>query len=240
MRGVVLPVFALLVCISPASAARSIPANQPISVKLETSQPTAIALPEPVASVSVGMAPERFSLDYDGPYLFLLPLDPTISGRLFIVGQSGTLYTLLFKVASPADDVVHVTAATAPSHAQAQPFSVASVLRAMRAGTTVPGQQPIDLPPPAFTDARISLTSSSAFAVGGTLGLVLTLKNLQPTPLALDLRIGEPVSGAGEQVVALAGWTCPPRLTIKAVAADGETLASDAETRVYVILEKRP
>ena len=52
------------------------PADRPIAVKLETSQPTAIALPEPVASVSVGLAPERISLDYDGPYLFLLPLDP--------------------------------------------------------------------------------------------------------------------------------------------------------------------
>ena len=64
------------------------PADRPIAVKLETSQPTAIALPEPVASVSVGLAPDRISLDYDGPYLFLLPLDPAITGRLFVVGQS--------------------------------------------------------------------------------------------------------------------------------------------------------
>ena len=61
---------------SPVLAARSVPADRPIAVKLEPSQPTAIALPEPVASVSVGLAPERISLDYDGPYLFLLPLDP--------------------------------------------------------------------------------------------------------------------------------------------------------------------
>ena len=74
------------------------PADRPIAVKLETAQPTALALPEPVASVSVGLAPERVSLDYDGPYLFLLPLDPAITGRLFVVGQSGTLYVVTFKV----------------------------------------------------------------------------------------------------------------------------------------------
>ena len=84
----------------PVLAARSVAADRPIAVKLETAQPTAIALPEPVASVSVGLAPERISLDYDGPYLFLLPLDPAITGRLFVVGQSGTLYVVTFKVGS--------------------------------------------------------------------------------------------------------------------------------------------
>ena len=99
MRPYVAPLMALALCLArPALAARSVPADRPIAVKLETSQPTAIALPEPVASVSVGLAPERVSLDYDGPYLFLLPLDPAITGRLFVVGQSGTLYVVTFKV----------------------------------------------------------------------------------------------------------------------------------------------
>ena len=100
MRPYVVPLLAggLCACARPVLAARSVPADRPIAVKLETSQPTAIALPEPVASVSVGLAPERVSLDYDGPYLFLLPLDPAITGRLFVVGQSGTLYVVTFKV----------------------------------------------------------------------------------------------------------------------------------------------
>ena len=113
MRTPVMPLLLALSLASPVLAARSLPADRPIAVKLEPSQPTAIALPEPVASVSVGLAPDRVSLDYDGPYLFLLPLDPAITGRLFVVGQSGTLYVVTFKVAAPADDVVHVTATPA-------------------------------------------------------------------------------------------------------------------------------
>src|SRR5713101_9621132 len=169
MRPGVAPLLLLsLALVSAAQAARSVSADRPVAVTLEPTQPTAVALPEPVASVSVGLAPERFSLDYDGPYLFLLPLDPTIAGRLFVVGQSGTLYTLTFKVAAPADDVVHVTAAAAQPHAggKPQPFSVASLLRALRAGSTVPGQQPVDLPPPALPDTRVQVTGSSAYTIG--------------------------------------------------------------------------
>src|SRR5712691_8024103 len=242
MRTAVAPLLALTLCLTvhPARAARTLSADHAIAVKLEPSQPTAIVLPEPVASVSVGVAPERFSLDYDGPYLFLLPLDPTVAGRLFVVGQSGTLYTLTFQVAAPADDVVHVTAAAAQPHAggKPQPFSVASLLRALRAGSTVPGQQPVDLPPPALPDTRVQVTGSSAYTIGSTLGLVLTLKNTQMTPLPLDLRMGDPGPVPGTDVVHLSTWTWPPRLTIKAIAADAEVLVPEAETRLYVVLER--
>ena len=154
MRPYVAPLLAMALCLArPALAARSVPADRPIAVKLETSQPTAIALPEPVASVSVGLAPERVSLDYDGPYLFLLPLDPAITGRLFVVGQSGTLYVIVFKIAAPADDVVHVTATpTGAARSAPPPVSLATLLRALRTGTAVPGQQAVDLPPPVLPD----------------------------------------------------------------------------------------
>ena len=75
----------------PVLAARSVAADRPIAVKLETSQPTAIALPEPVASVSVGLAPERISLDYDGPYLFLLPARSRDHGAPVCRGAVGHL-----------------------------------------------------------------------------------------------------------------------------------------------------
>jgi hypothetical protein len=209
-------------------------------VKLEPAQPTAVALPEPVASVSAGVAPERFSLDYDGPYLFLLPLDPTVAGRLFVVGQSGKLYTITFKVAAPADDVVHLTAAaSAPPQVKAQPFTVSLLLRALRTGTLLPGQQVGDGPLPAPHDPRISLTDATTVTLGAMRGLVVTLRNTQTTPLALDVRIGETRTGPGEDVVALSTWTWPPRLTIKAVAAEDERLGPEGQTRLYVVYEER-
>jgi hypothetical protein len=233
----------LALCLArPVAAARTLPADRPIAVKLELSQPTAIALPEPVASVSVGLAPERVSLDYDGPYLFVLPLDPAIAGRLFVVGQSGTLYVVTFKVAVPADDVVHVTAtlAGAAHSAPPRPLSVATLLRALRTGTTLVGQQVLDLPPPVLPDPRLQVTGASGRAIGTTLGLVLTLRNTQQTPLTLDLRLGTPTEPPTEGVIALRTWTWPPDLTIRAVAAEDEVVAPARETRVYVVYERRP
>ena len=242
MRLYVLP---LLVCFwyaSPVLAARSVAADRPIAVKLEPSQPTAIALPEPVASVSVGLAPERVSLDYDGPYLFLLPLDSAIAGRLFVVGQSGTLYVVTFKVAAPADDVVHVTAtpAGATRSAPPQPLAIATLLRALRTGTALPGQQALDLPPPVLPDPRVRVTGASALALGTTLGLVLTVRNTQPTPLTLDLRLDMPSEAPSEGVMPLSTWTWPSRLPIRAVAAEDEVLAPASETRVYLLFDRRP
>jgi hypothetical protein len=227
---------------SAAWAARTLSADRPVAVILEPTQPTAVALPEPVASVSVGLTPERFSLDYDGSYLFLLPLDPTIAGRLFVVGQSGKLYVVTFQVGSPADDVVHVTTTTpeAKTGTKPQPFTVSSFLRALRTGKALPEYQPADIPPPALGDTRLSLVDTQAVAHGSTLGLVLRLRNTQTTPLTLDVRVGFEQGTAAENVVRLSTWTWPPKMTIRAIAVDDEVVGPDGQTSVYVVLERRP
>src|SRR5262249_55762795 len=120
-----------------------------------------------------------------------------------------------------------------------QPVSVATLLRALRTGTTVPGQQAIELPPPVLPDSRVRVTGSSALALGPTLGLVLTLRNTQPAPLTLDLRLGAPLESPSPGVIALSTWTWPPRLTIRAVAAEDEVLGPEGETRLYVVLDRR-
>jgi hypothetical protein len=223
-----------------ALAARSLSADHPIAVKLEPSQPTAVAFPEPVASVSVGLATERFSLDYDGPYLFLLPLDPAVTGRIFVVGQSGKLYPLTFQVARPADDVVHVTAtAPQPPIPVVPPMTPTTLLRALRTGMTLPGHKEADIPPPAITDTRVALLGMTAHTIDGTIALVLSLQNTQPTPLTLDLRVDVPTPSQ-DGLVALHTWTWPPRLQVRAIAADTEILVPHGQTRVYVLLGRRP
>ena len=130
------------------------------------------------------------------------------------------------------------TPAGAARSAPPPPLSIATLLRALRTGTAVPGQQAIDLPPPVLPDTRVRVTGSSALAVGTTLGLVLTLRNTQQAPLTLDLRLGAPVEAPSEGVIPLSTWTWPPRLTIRAVAAEDEVLAPASETRVYVRVRK--
>lgn len=239
MQNVVTASLILLCALaSPVFAGRSIPFDAPIRLRLEIAQPTALVFPEPIASVSVAMPETQFSLDQDGPYLILKPLDPTVAGRFFVVGQSGKLYTIHFRVSPPADDVVHLVAA--PPAVPAVPITPSSFLRALRTGTVLPGQQPADLPTPALGDTRLSLTDAHATAMGSLLGLVLTLRNTQATALVLDLRLGETPPALDEGTVALQGWTLPPHLTVRAVAAEEEVLAPDTHTRVYFILERRP
>jgi hypothetical protein len=243
MRPCVAPLLVLsLALVRTTQAARSLPADHPVAVRLETSQPTAVALPEPVASVSVGLAPERFSLDYDGSYLFLLPLDPEIAGRLFVVGQSGKLYVITFKVGTPADDVVHVTATTpdAKAGSKPQPLTVHSFLRALRTGTAFPEHHPADVPPPALGDTRLSLVEAQAVAHGAIIGLTLRLRNTQPTPLTLDVRVGLEQGPAPDGVVRLSTWTWPPKMTMRAIAVEDEVVGPAGETRVWAILERRP
>lgn len=238
------PVILSLAVSSPALAARSVPHDQPVAVRLEHAQPTAVVLPEPVASVSLGVAKERFSLDYDGPYLFLQALEPTVAGRLFVVGQSGTLYTVLFRVGTPVDDVVHLVTPPTPAHAvgaSAQPLGVSTYLRALKTGTALPGQTPADLPPPVRADARLTVTGTQAFAWGSTLGLVVALRNTSIAPLTLNLRVGlDLVADPGEGVAHVSTWGLLPRVTVTAVAADDEVLSPGASTRVYLLGERRP
>jgi hypothetical protein len=238
--SVALPLVVYLGVAGVAEAARSLSADHPLAVKLEPSQPTAVAFPEPVASVSVGLAPERVSLDYDGPYLFLLPLDPSVTGRIFVVGQSGKLYPLTFQVAHPADDVVHVTATAPPTPPPlAQPVTPTMLLRALRTGTVIPGQHEADVSPPGMADPRVTVLGMTAHTVDGMVALVLSLQNTQPTPLTLDLRVDVPAPPQ-DGLVALRTWTWPPRLQVRAVAADEEVLAPGGQTRVYVLLGRRP
>jgi hypothetical protein len=70
-------------------------------------------------------------------------------------------------------------------------------------------------------------------------GLVVTVRNTQTVPLTLDVRVGEGRAPTGADVVALSTWIWPPRLTIKAVAADEERLGPDGQTRLYVVFEER-
>lgn len=240
----VLPLLLTLALSPLALAARSVPHDQPAAVRLEAEQPTAVVLPEPVVSVTVGVDKKRLSLDYDGPYLFLQALDPTVGGRLFVVGQSGTLYRVLFRVGTPADDVVHLVTPPAPTRgagASAQPVEVSTYLRALKTGTVLPGQTPADLPPPVLADARLTVTGAQALAWGRTLGLVVALQNTSAAPLALDLRLGVDLAAAPVEGVAhVSTWGLPSRVTVQAVAAEDEVLSAGASTRVYVIMERRP
>jgi hypothetical protein len=235
--------FVLCLCLwaLPAQAARTIAVDQPILVKLELGQPTAVVFPETIKSVALSVSAERFSLDTDGPYLFLLALDPAIRERCFVTGHSGKLYKVAFTVGTPADDVVHlVLEKPQATHVQAQPISPPTLVQALATSTALPGQQPADLPPPAMPDPRVTLADSHAVSVGPVVGMVLGVANTTTDPVALDLRIGDREEDIDPRTLRLATWTFPPRYSVRAVAADHALLEPGQRTNIYLVLERRP
>jgi hypothetical protein len=225
-------------------AARTVTlSHDPILIRLEVSQPTAVVFPEAVAAVPTGADPARLSLDYDGPYLFLQAREPDVQGRLFVVGASGRLYGIRFTVARPADDMVSITPSPAASPASAPRRAVQplDLLKALRFGTPLPGVTTTTLPPVQSPDARLQVRGQQALALDAHLGVVLTVTNVHAEPVALDLRVGLPATApVPATVVSLEAWSLPPGLVLKAIAADDELLGPQGTTRLYWLLERRP
>jgi hypothetical protein len=243
MSVVVIHVCVLsLLLVLPVQAARTVSQDQPVHVRLELLHITAVVFPEPVASVPMGIDEHQMSIEKDGHYVFLMAKDPTLQNRCFVVGQSGKLYLIHFKVTTPGDDMVYLIAPspTAPTQSsQGPPLSLSAMLRALRTGTGLPGQTGTDVPAPTLTDPRLTITTSQAVTWGSMLGLMVTVQNTSPIALTMDLRWGmQPPSI--DSSTSVNTWTFAPRLTIKAVAADDELLSPGGQTRVYFLLERRP
>jgi hypothetical protein len=233
----------LLATTAPTFAARTVPVDQPVTIRLELQQTTAVVLPEPVASVTVGMAPEQFSLDHDGPYLFLIALDPAVAGRLFVIGASGKLYLITFRVAAPADDIVSLAASQPPDRPPSATHagrSLAQMLRALRTRTVLPGEQAVEMPAPTLPDAALTVVQTQAVAWGAMLGVTVTVQNVSPLRQVLDIRERPKDSTGVSGVQYVRTWVVPPRLTVKALAAEDELLEPGTQTRVFFLLEKRP
>lgn len=235
-------VFLLLLSVtSLASAApRQIPLKSAIQLRLEVGLPTSLKMPELIAGTFYGVTQDQCELNHSGHYLVFLAKVPDLASRLFIVGQSGDLYQVDFRVGTPPDVQVEVLGVQPrPTEAKAQPFTVSAFLRALRLGKTIPTATEVEIPPPAIPDTRLSLGPVQALGVGGLIGLVVPVTNTQTTALALDLRIGLPAQD-GEARILLARWSFPPRLTVRAVMADDDLLSPGDTARVYVVLERRP
>lgn len=232
-------VYLLLLLSSPAYAERSLTADKAIHVRLEVLQITAVVFPEPIESVPIGVNAKGWDLDYTGPYLLIMPLQEGVTGgRLFVIGaDSGKMYSVNFSVATPSDDIVYITVPT-PGQ-KLPPFSVPSYLRALKAGTSVPGMSKVDMVAPSLNDTRLALVETHATAVGSLIGMVLTVRNTQPHALVLDVRVGAQQDAPDDATVALSAWIWPPRMTLKALTLDNDLLPPGSQGRVYVVMEKR-
>ena len=235
--------LALLLALPGVSrAARTVTlGTDPVLVRLEVAQPTAVVFPEAVAAVPTGADPARLSLDYDGRYLFVQAREPDVQGRLFVLGASGRLYALRFTVARPADDLVTLTTPPAAAAAPHRPVQPLDLLKALRFGTPLPGVTATTLPPVQSPDARVQVLGQQVLTLDAHLGVVLTITNVHTAPVALELRVGLVATGLlPASVIFLDAWPLPPGTVLTAIAADDELLGPQGTTRLYWLLERRP
>jgi hypothetical protein len=171
--------------------------GDPIVVRLQALQPTALTFPEPLTAVPTGADPKHLSLELDGPRLFLQPLEAKVQGVLFAVGVSGRSYPVRFTVGTPADTevVLVLPAATAPqgvagAAAPAAPpagVTVRALLAALLTRTPVPGAtEAADRQVLLATD-RLRLTTTRVVLAGPLVGYLAEAQNLTDQPLPLLL-----------------------------------------------------
>ena len=223
-----------------AQAARTVTVDQPLVVRLEFQQQTAVTYPESIRDVIMPWSADDIKEKAVGPHLYLMPKWPELTGRFFVVGESGRQYPGTFKVASPADDTVVVTLSTAQTTSKPVPFSPASLLRALRRppAKPLPGQQPLQLATPLIEDPRVALVSMTAIRVGDWVGMTLALRNTQPMPLILDVRLGV-TTAVADDVVAVSTFVWPPLLEPVVLAAEQEQMVPGVETQLYLVFERK-
>lgn len=226
----------------PCWAARTVTADGPVTIRVELGQPTQVIFPEPIEHVvyygSGGCSKDsrgECPVVNNGPYVYITPPDAEFGGRMFVLDRKGDSYPLLVKVATPSDDSVTIVKPT-PT-VKATPFTADSLLRALRAGVTLPSAVPAEVPAPGLPEgAPVTLQQAQTLAVGAFLGQTLTLVNATQAPVVLDIRLGEtPQHGT----FALDTWVWPPQLDIVRLSAQEEVIPPGHQARVFIIYQAR-
>jgi hypothetical protein len=175
--------------------------GDPVVVRLQLRQPTAVQFPEPIAAVPTGADPHTLSLELEGPRLFLQPLTSDVQGQLFALGVSGRSYPLRFAVGRPADTDVVVTLSPAasgagsspraspasPPPALASPVTVRDLLVGMLRDTPPPGVSVASHTQVVLETATVRITTQRVYVTGPLQGYVAEAVNRTAAPLPLRL-----------------------------------------------------
>ena len=203
--------------------------GDPVVVRLQLRQPTAVQFPEPIAAVPTGADPHTLSLELEGPRLFLQPLTPDVQGQLFALGISGRSYPVHFVVRKPADTEVVVTlpptgpaapgagpVGEAAGQVLASPITVRDLLVGMLRDTPPPGVSVAPHTQVVLETATLRLTTTRVYSTGRLQGYVAEAVNRTAEPL--PLRLPE--------------YAAPG---LKALSATAEVLPPHGTTTVYLV-----
>lgn len=225
----------------PAWAVRTVQVDQVLVLRLEANTPAAVIYPELMVDTICGYGDATMEMKAKGPNVYLVPkqVPEGFAGHVFAVGESGEVYVIHFKVASPSDDKVYVIHPPAAASTKAVPLDPPTLLQYLYAGHPIPGEQPGDLAAPALTDGRLTFLEMQSVRVQGWYGALVRVRNASPQPLVLDMRAGF-VGEIPVTSVLLSALAWPPRVQPLLLAAKQELLPPEMETTIVVVLERIP
>ena len=232
VRALQLAVALLGVLPQVGAAARPVVfTGDPVVVRLQPRQPTAVQFPEPIAAVPTGADPHTLSLELEGSRLFLQPLTPDVQGQLFVLGVSGRSYPVRFAVRTPADTEVVVTLpptvpaapgavprGEATGQALASPVTVRDLLVGMLRDTPPPGVSVASHTAVVLETATLRITTTRVHVTGTLQGYVAEAVNRTAEPLPLRLP----------------AYYAPG---LKALSATAEVLSPHGTTTVYLVFQ---
>lgn len=216
-----------------AGAVRTVEARgAPLAVRVAVGRMTQVTFWEPIASVVTNFAKEQMSFETTGPRLYLAPLEPGLSGELFIVLTTGQPITLAVVEASERRDLaVQVLPPAAEAERLRRETTELTALRLLRAmllgrpaaGITV-SRGTGDV---VYDDGAVRLTLDAVWRTPRLEGLILAAENLRP--LWIRLPIERFVLPGLLAVHAEAETLAPPPATAE------ERLAARHRTRLYLV-----
>jgi hypothetical protein len=221
--------LSLVILPGVACAARTVLlTGEPVVVRLQHLQPTAITFPEAIAAVPTGADHTKLSLELEGHRLFLQPLAPQVQGLLFAVGASGRNYPVRFAVGTPVDTEVVVVLPASPGSpgiagavmSQSPPpaLTVRALLVGMLQRSPLPGVTEAPDRQILLRTERLRITTTRVVMAGPLVGYLAEAENATDAPLSL----------------LLPEYYAPG---LKAITAEVEVLPPHGRTRVYLVFQ---
>ncbi|MDE0205740.1 MAG: type-F conjugative transfer system secretin TraK [Candidatus Tectomicrobia bacterium] len=205
--------------------------GEPVEIRIAVGVPTVVTFPEKIKGIPTNANPEYVSMEASGTRLFVVSREEGFGGRVFVIGESDRLHILELVQAEPADTEVQLVLPQAPPrpggggeepkgppcHGK-RPNAMRRLLIAMIKGERLPGVEVLEHEQVLAASDAVEIRTTRVYAAGRYLGFLGTARNLTAEPFVLRL---PEYQAQG----------------LKAVAADDETIAAGAETRVYLVFE---
>ena len=180
-------VITLGLFVSPAFAARAVNYVGTVTVNVAVLNATEVVFPEEIASVVMGIANEKVSLEHEKNILFIQPLAADLEGSIFVIGRSGKSYELSVVVVDKTtrDRQLKITTTEEIEKERVQELKALTplgLMRSMVSGQEIDGVFLDSKELVIYEDTGLRLTAERSYDAVGMKGYVIKIENLGQIP----------------------------------------------------------